>query len=61
VEWNTDGTITVELYTTSGTLIGDISTTDTTFNSGGVGFQYWTGSDSENDSSAYFDKYEIIG
>lgn len=39
VDWGSDGSITVELYDESVTLVGSISASDSSYTSGGIGFR----------------------
>ena len=41
VDWQTDDTIDVSLYTAAGALVATTSATDSTYTSGGYGFTYW--------------------
>ena len=41
VDWQTDNTIDVSLYTEDGTLVATTSASDGTYTSGGYGFTYW--------------------
>jgi hypothetical protein len=41
LDWAVDGTLTGRVYDTSGTLLGTVSGSDTTFSSGGFGFRYY--------------------
>ncbi len=41
VDWQTDNTIFVSLYTEAGSLVATTSATDATYTSGGYGFSYW--------------------
>lgn len=50
VAWGTDGTITFTAFDDTGAQINQISATDTTFTSGGIG---WVASSGTNDSTTY--------
>ncbi|UPV99667.1 hypothetical protein M0R88_14245 [Halorussus gelatinilyticus] len=55
VQWATDGTHTLTLLDSSGSQLTQVSTTDTTWSSGGVGFDAYLGSG----ESAYFNDVTI--
>ncbi len=59
VDWASDGTITASLYNTSGSELETISTTDTTFASGGVGGLI-NASDKYPDAQGYWDYWGIL-
>jgi len=58
VTWETDGSITAIVEEDDGTQIASVSTTDTTYSSGGVGFFL---SDNQNGATGYWDDYQITG
>ncbi|MCA9354007.1 MAG: DUF2341 domain-containing protein [Candidatus Kaiserbacteria bacterium] len=41
IDWQTDDTIDVALYTAAGSLVATTSATDSTYSSGGIGFTFW--------------------
>jgi hypothetical protein len=57
IDWATDGTQTVILYDSSGSQLSQISMTDTTWTSGGVGYDAYPSSG----ESAYFDYVTLEG
>jgi hypothetical protein len=58
VDWGSSDTHTVRLLDDTGTELEKISTTDTTYTSGGIGFQHNPLSNSS--STAFFDYYRIL-
>lgn len=57
VDWATDGTITVTLYDLSGTQLGQVSATDTTYTSGGIGF---SSDDMGSGTETYWEFHRIL-
>jgi hypothetical protein len=51
--WETDGTITATLYDSAGSQIAQLSATDTTYTSGGIGFRIY-------DGTVYWDNHEYL-
>jgi hypothetical protein len=57
VDWENNGDITATLFDDSGSQLNQISTNDTTYTSGGVGYDANSGS---SNASTYIDDYEIL-
>jgi len=55
VDWKVDGEITVTLYRSDGSVEGTVSTTDSTFEGGGVGVRC----NQNGDYNTYFDDIEF--
>lgn len=58
VDWQTDGTITATLYDKTETQISQVSITDSTYSSGGIAFDGFTGTSSTD--GWFFDDVKII-
>jgi len=41
IDWNTDDTISVQMFDAAGAQVASTSATDATYTSGGIGFTYW--------------------
>lgn len=57
-EWGSDGTITITIYDSTNTEIGNLTVTSTAYTSGGIG---WCGNTADASSTLYHDYMEITG
>lgn len=59
VDWGTDGTLRLRVWDESDTLIFDESVSDSTFNSGGIGWNN-RGDDRDNTGTAWVDQAQLL-